>query len=237
MNRSMTSTLSHVSHLSHLWRLWRAAALALAAGLCTAAWADDEASLRSGAMWQWAFSIPTPVNPMIDATGQNCMVGQSGSTWFLPSALGGGNAARSCTVPEGVKLVVAVGGALYVNTPGTCGDPPAALSAADMRAAISGFVDSFTQVSATLNGVPLRSVRRVRSKVYPVALPADNVFGNFCPAPGVPAGVYRTLDDGYVVEIEHLRPGTHTLSAGASNGSTFSTNVVYTITVVPRGKP
>ncbi len=227
MNRSKTSPLS---------RLSRAAALAIAAGLCSAAWADDEASLRSGAMWQWAFSIPTPVNPMIDATGQNCMVGQNGSTWFLPSALGGGLAARSCTVPEGVKLVVAVGGAVYTNTPGLCGDPPTPLSAADMRAAISGFVDSFTQVSVTLNGAPVRSVRRVRSKVYPVALPANNVFGLFCPAPGIPAGLYRTLDDGYVAEIEHLKVGTHTLSAGASNGGSFTTNVVYTITVVPREK-
>jgi hypothetical protein len=203
------------------------------AGLGTTAWADEGAELRNGELWQWAFSIPMAANPMIDATGQNCSVGQNGKTWYLPGTFGGGNAARSCTIPEGVQLVVKVAGSVFVNTPGACGDE--VVSVPDMRAAIARFVDGLTHVSATLNGAPVRSLRRVRSKVYATALPADNVFGLLCPAPGIPAGVYaRTVDDGYVAEIEHLRVGTHTLRAAARNSGSFSTDVVYTITVVPR---
>jgi len=39
---------------------------------------------RLSAEWvQWALSIPTDVNPLTDETGEDCMVGQNGSIWFL----------------------------------------------------------------------------------------------------------------------------------------------------------
>jgi hypothetical protein len=57
------------------------------------------------AQWaQWALSIPTPVNPQLDTTGGNCMVGQSGFIWFLAGVFGGGTATRSCSVPAGKVL-------------------------------------------------------------------------------------------------------------------------------------
>ena len=37
----------------------------------------------TGEWWQWALSIPTSVNPLLDTTGERCMIGQRGSTWFL----------------------------------------------------------------------------------------------------------------------------------------------------------
>jgi hypothetical protein len=30
-------------------------------------------------------SIPTSVNPLLDTTGANCVVGQSGSVWIMPT--------------------------------------------------------------------------------------------------------------------------------------------------------
>src|SRR5690242_19478824 len=41
-----------------------------------------------GAPWQqWALSIPTSVNPQLDPTGENCMVGQRGSLCSWPGPL------------------------------------------------------------------------------------------------------------------------------------------------------
>src|SRR5262249_48077784 len=54
--------------------------------------------------WQWALSIQTSVNPQLDGTGQNCMVGQRASIWFLAGVWLGGTAARACSVPEDTTI-------------------------------------------------------------------------------------------------------------------------------------
>jgi hypothetical protein len=37
----------------------------------------------SAEWWQWALSIPTSQNPLVDQTGEKSVVGQRGSVWFL----------------------------------------------------------------------------------------------------------------------------------------------------------
>jgi hypothetical protein len=234
---------------STLPMFFRAAALAVAASMATAAWADDDASdLRHGPAWadddasdlrhgqwvQWIYSIPASVSPFTDITGQNCMVGQSGSTWYLAPRLGGGTASRSCTIPQGVKLQFAVAGSAYVYAPGFCGDV-AGVSDRDLRAIIAAFTDK-VKVNVTLNGEQVKA-KRQRSKVFATALPAENLFVPLCGASPVPAGIYRTVDDTYYAEIDNLRPGVHTLQMVATNGTTFNQNLVYTLTVVPRPRP
>jgi len=217
---------------STLPMLFRAAAVAVAASMATAAWADDDASdLRHGQWVQWIYSIPASVSPFTDITGQNCMVGQSGSTWYLAPRLGGGTASRSCTIPQGVKLQFAVAGSAYIYAPGFCGDV-AGVSDHELRAIIAAFTDK-VKVNVTLDGERVKA-KRVRSEVFATALPADNLFVPLCGASPVPSGIYRTVDDTYYAEIDNLRPGVHTLQMVATNGTTFNQNVVYTLNVVPR---
>ena len=220
---------------STLPMFFRAAALAVAAGMATAAWADDgNSDLRDGQWVQWIYSIPAPVNPFTDITGQNCMVGQSGTTWYLAPRFGGGTASRSCTIPQGVKLQFAVAGSAYIYAPGFCGDV-AGVSDGDLRAIIAAFTDK-VKVNVTLDGERVKA-KRLRSEVFATALPAENLFGPLCGASPVPAGIYRTVDDTYYAEIDSLRPGVHTLQMVATNGTTFNQNLVYTLTVVPRLRP
>lgn len=213
--------------------LFRAAVLALASGLCTAGWAGDRTpDLRTGQWMQWVYSIPASVNPVADPTGQHCMVGQSGSTWRLVPRFGGGEAQRTCSVPQGATLQFAVAGSAYVYTPGFCGDVPGT-PVRDLRAAIAAFTDTVS-VNVLLDGQPVPA-QRLRSTVFDVALPADNLFTQACGGPGsVPAGVYRAVDDTYYAEIEGLAPGTYTLQLLATNGGTFNQNVTYTLNVVAR---
>ena len=46
-------------------------------------------SRLSAQWWQWAISIPSLHNPLLDTSGANCMVGQHGPIWFLAGAIGG----------------------------------------------------------------------------------------------------------------------------------------------------
>ena len=71
----------------------------------------------SAEWWQWVLSIPTPVNPQTDTTGQNAIVGQRGSVWFLAGVFGGGTATRTCSVPEGTALFFPVLNGVGINTP------------------------------------------------------------------------------------------------------------------------
>lgn len=97
-------------------------AQAPAAGLCTAAWAAGPGKDRRCGEWvQWSFGRPMVVYPIADTTGQHCKVGQHGTTWRLAPNFGG-DASRSCTVPQRAKLQFSVAGASFVYTPGCCGD-------------------------------------------------------------------------------------------------------------------
>jgi hypothetical protein len=214
--------------------IFRAAALAGAASMATAAWADDDRGLREGQWVQWIYSIPASVSPFTDTTGQNCMVGQSGSTWYLAPHAGGGTVSRHCTIPQGVKLQFAVAGSAYIYAPGYCGDV-AGVSDAELRAIIAGVTDKL-KVDVTLDGERVK-VKRVRSEVFDTALPTDNLLAPVCGTSPVPAGVYRTVDDTYYAEVDRLRPGVHTLQLVATNGTTYNHNLVYTLNVVPRLRP
>lgn len=221
--------------LSALSTVFRASTLAVAASMATAAGAHDNVrDLRDGQWVQWIYSIPASVNPLTDITGQNCMVGQSGSTWYLAPHSGGGTINRVCTIPQGIKLQFAVAGSNYVYAPGFCGDV-AGVSDADLRAIIAAVTDKL-KVHVTLDGERVRA-RRLRGEAFDTVLPADNLFASACGASPVPAGVYRTVDDTYYAEIDNLQPGMHTLQMVATNGSTYNQNVVYTINVVPRLQP
>jgi hypothetical protein len=133
-------------------------------------------------LWQWALSIPTAENPVVDATGAKCMVGQRGKYWFL---------ARTCTVPANVKLFFPVINAINFDTPNVCGQGPDSIAVADLRAGADAVIDQATNVSVELDGKRIGAVRRIRSPVFSVALPEDNIFDAPCSSlGGVPAGVF-----------------------------------------------
>jgi hypothetical protein len=198
--------------------------------------ADESLRNLTAEWWQWEYSIPTPENPMLDPTGENCVVGQRGSTWFLAGTIGGGAATRTCSVPAGVKLFFPIANASFSDSPGVCGQGPESFSVADMRAAVAEFIDGITDISVELDGEPVKRVRRVRSRVFEVALPENNVFDEPCAADGgLPAGIYSpSVDDGYYVLLEPLRPGEHTLHFHAEQADAgFVIDTTYHLTVVP----
>src|SRR5260370_28636548 len=102
--------------------------------------ADAESFKKlSAEWWQWALSIPTSVNPQVDPSGDNAVVGQRGSIWFLAGVFGGGTATRTCSVPQGTTLFFPVINQINFNTPNVCGQGPENLSVSDMRAASAAF--------------------------------------------------------------------------------------------------
>ena len=190
----------------------------------------------SAEWWQWALSIPTSENPQLDTTGENCMVGQRGSVWFLAGIFGGGTTTRTCAVPEGKVLFFPVINSVNIDTPNVCGQGPDRIPVEDLRAASAAFIDGAANLFVEVDGEPMGNLHRVQSKVFEVALPEDNVFDDPCATlGGVRAGIYSpAVDEGFYVRLKPLGVGNHTLHFHAENPSQgFTSDVTYNLTVVP----
>jgi hypothetical protein len=181
--------------------------------------------------WQWVYSIPQTVNPVLDQNGEDCVMGQRGDVWFLAGAFGG-TVTRTCSVPEGKVLFFPVMNLSFFDSPNACGQGPESYTVKEMRAAVAASIDGATDLSVTLDGRPVRNIHRVRSKVFEVSMPGDNLYGFF----GIPCagGVYSpAVDDGYYAHLNPLKPGPHTLHIHAEAVGGVLLDVTYNLTVVP----
>lgn len=196
---------------------------------------SDSFKKLSAQWWQWALSIPTPENPMLDTTGDKCVVGQNGSTWFLAGVFNGSTVTRSCSVPERKELFFPIVNSVNINVPNVCGQGADNISVADLRTFSADFINMITKVSITVNGKPIEEARRVRSKVFEVAFPENNVFDELCAGlGGVPAGIFSpAVDDGFYVKLKNLEAGNHILQFSAETASGVMQDVTYHLTVVP----
>jgi hypothetical protein len=200
------------------------------------AFADSPSFKRlSAEWWQWALSIPVSENPILDDTGDKCVVGQRGSLWFLAGNSGGATT-RTCTVPEDTVLFFPVINSVNIDTPNVCGQGREKIPVKELRALSAAFVDGATNLVVEVDGEPIRHIHRVQSKVFEVALPEENIFDAPCdPFGGIPAGIYSpAVDDGLYVQLKPLDIGKHTLRIHAENlGAEFTLDVTYNLTVVP----
>ena len=188
----------------------------------------------SAEWWQWVWSIPGSVNPLLDTTGDHCAVGQRGDVWFLAGTFGG-TVVRTCIVPEDKTLFFPVINSGPFDSPNQCGQGPDSLgSVKDMRALAAATIDAATNLSVTLDGKSVKQIQRVRSEVFEVSMPPDNVYVLFGYTPCDP-GVYSpAVDDGYYAHINPLHVGSHTLHIHAESLPTgFVLDVTYHLNVVP----
>ncbi len=182
----------------------------------------------SAEWWQWVYSFPPAVNPVLDTTDQNCVVGQRGDVWLLVGTFGG-TATRTCSVPEGKAFFFPVINSSFFDSPGTCGQGPESYTVKEMRAFIAPFIDDATNLKATLDGRPVENVRRIKSDVFEMYLPNDNLGGSGCPG-----GVYSpAVGDGYYGHLDPLKPGPHELQIHAESSGWFVLDVTYYLTVAP----
>ena len=188
--------------------------------------------------WQWVLAQPAATNPLLDPTGANCRVGQSGIVFFLAGTAGTGEVTRDeCTVPAGRLLFLPLVNGVDVHVPGDDLDTPELLWD-DFTVTLGWRVDT---MFASVDGVPVRNLDPETSpyracaapvsgcaRPFALRLPAGNLFG-------IPAGTYApTVADGFYLLLPPLRPGLHTIEFGGSGnlGGPFSQRITYHLRVV-----
>lgn len=183
----------------------------------TAARSDDLVKLQRD-WWQWAFATPASHSPIFDRTGNRCGIAQRGDVWFLAGSTGG-RVTRSCTVPEGVALLVPV-----VNT--VC-YPDASATDEFCVTDSDNFIDSFASGTILLevDGTPVPTTDVRSEDDFTFSVDANGIFG-------VKPGVYRaTIARGYWGLVGPLSLGPHTVRVVAS-GPLFGLDVTYLLDVV-----
>jgi hypothetical protein len=208
----------------------------------------------SAKWWQWAWSIPFSTNPILDTTGADCGVDQSGPVWYL-AGTAGFNAERDCTLPAGKMIffpIVNLGN--DYPCPGSNNKPPRSNPGFQPGPGQSleqfltiGYganvgarqvIDHVTALSASLDGVsiqdlllpPENSKYRATSPlfVFNGDLSLQTTFDP-CVGPG-----HKAVSDGYWIMLKPLSPGTHTLIFSGTetfpNGS-FTVTVTYHLTI------
>jgi hypothetical protein len=184
-----------------------------------------------GAVWsQWAYGTPAADNPVLDTTGANCAVGQPvPGTFFLAGTFDGSTVMRTCTTPVGNAFLIPIlNGAAFAQQT----DPPEQRTEAFVRSELI-CLDTPPTLSLTVDGVAIANPQSLleHSVVFPVNLPAGNVFG-------VPAQLLNpSVDAGYYAFLEPLSAGSHNihvtaLSAacgGATQDATYNLIVQGTV--------
>ena len=185
----------------------------------------------AAAWWRWAVTAPTSINPVLDTTGADCAVGQSGSVWFLAGIFGPGAVTRTCRVPAGYSLFFPIVNIAYFAF---SNDPPETRTEQFVRSQVT-CVEGATDLHASVDGREVNDVAAFleQSVLFEVQLPSDNVFG--LTAADVP-GLLLTpsVDEGFYLFVEPLSPGHHTVKFGGTSPCLggASLDVTYNLTVV-----
>jgi hypothetical protein len=165
------------------------------------------------AYWQLICGIPSPQNPMIDATGESALHGQdppkdlvylSGST--------GANRIRKIpqNIPSGRDIFIAV-------NPVVVTEPEAGTNnTADLKKFAKDDADSATLARLTINGQlhDLIPNNRVGTGPFDVVFPDNAIFH-------APKGTFPAVADGYYAIIAGLPPGNNKIDIDAEVSNPF----------------
>jgi len=168
--------------------------------------------------WQWALSIPSAANPILDNSGARCAFGQHGNLWFLAGNTGG-KTTRECTVPAGTRV--------FVPVHNTFCFPHAGVTEQQCFETVRDQFDAFTDARATLDGVPLvvDDYPAVPGDYWAFTIPRNGLFG-------YKPGLYRaTAAAGRWTFVDLPTPGIHTLRIEATSTAGFALDVTYRLTV------
>jgi hypothetical protein len=152
------------------------------------------------------FSMPVAA-AVDDGSASSCMIGQRGPVW-IPIA---GVPLVKCSIPADRAIMIGYYQANF-NTPDLCGQV-GSLPARVLRDQLAANFDPAT-ISITIDGATVPNVAnryRIKSPVFSMTLPADNMVNQYCGGPGsIPAGVYSpAIADGIFVIVRPLPVGRH----------------------------
>jgi hypothetical protein len=127
------------------------------------------------AWWQWIGSIPTSTNPQTDTTGTRAGVGQRMPVWFLPNSFDPKDVTRTVFIPAGAAIFWAGPSSTALHHPG---DRNEQQMRDELATYVREFLDQFTVMDVSVNGVPIPDVKsyRAQTPLFNLVLPPNNIW-------------------------------------------------------------
>jgi len=169
--------------------------------------------------WQWAFWIPKNQNPIMDKTGENSGIGQSGPVWYLAGTTGNtSRAKRNCVIPHGRSILFPIIVSQYSRS-----EKPG-MSDRELIRYISKDINQTSLLEAAVDEINLTDLSRFRIKsrrTFQLDMVKDNIWD-------VKSGTTKAVSDGFWVFLKPLTKGKHTIYFHGIEPN-FETSVTYNI--------
>jgi hypothetical protein len=177
--------------------------------------------------WEWAFSAPTSISPLLDDDGTNAAVNQSGPVWFLAGTIAENFdprkvVNRKCTLPDDKSIIFPV-----INYEMNPLENPEFGIQSDLIEHVRTDIDDIVTKDAVVDMETIPTFRIQSDPAsFTLSIESDNGLG-------VPAGVTNIAADGYWVFLKPLSVGKHEIYFhGSCAAGTRCTAVNYHIEVI-----
>ena len=151
--------------------------------------------------WEWAYSIPSKINPAYDNTGRLCSINQTSPVWFLPGTYGH-DVVRKCALSNNTSILFPI-----LNSECSYAEFPYMKNESQLRDCAKAEQDKINSLEASIDGIKLTNLNqyRLQSPLFNFSLPDDNILHL---KPQTTQGV----SDGNWVFLRPLSIGIHTIS-------------------------
>jgi hypothetical protein len=171
--------------------------------------------------WVWLHSIPKPVNPASDTTGEQCARNQmEPNMWFLAGTFGK-IVKRTCLVPSNKAILFPI-----INSVHLFSESLSFKSDSDLEAKVKKESNNITEMNLRIDGLHLLDLKkhRIHTRAFDIILPEDNIWG-------VKPGKTRAAADGYWIFLRPFSHGRHTIEFFGKDLDLFETGVTYELMV------
>jgi hypothetical protein len=165
--------------------------------------------------WQWV--IREARAPLMDETGADCDLGQSGRVWFLAGSWVG-RVERECTISDDKSIFFPIQNVVFVGVPEDPWPYYPHADEADTRAYLADLNDSSGGRSATIDGEAVEDLDDYRF--------TSPVFAEMWPGW---TWLEPCVDDGWYLMLKPLDEGEHTLHFTGWDGDQ---DITYYLTIV-----
>ena len=124
--------------------------------------------------WLWLHSIPKPVNPANDTTGEQCARNQiEPNMWFLAGTFGK-LVKRTCLVPSNRAILFPI-----INSVHLLSESLSFKSDSDLEAKVRNEANNVTEMNLAIDGLQLSDLKkyRIHTSTFDIIIPEDNIWG------------------------------------------------------------